>query len=92
MLEHIGQTMESTMAQYGIYEAKTKLAELVKKVGKGERITITNRGEPVAELVPAVSRTDKQIREAINGLKAMRRGKMTQAQFHEWRSKGRRNG
>jgi len=36
----------------GIYEAKTKLANLVHLVEQGQTVTITNRGRPVADLVP----------------------------------------
>ena len=41
------------MASVGAYEAKTKLSELLARVEKGERITITRHGQPIAELVPA---------------------------------------
>ena len=34
----------------GAYEAETKLSALLKKVDKGEVVTITRRGKPVAEL------------------------------------------
>lgn len=36
----------------GTYEAKTHLPKLLEKVAKGERITITRHGLPVAMLVP----------------------------------------
>jgi prevent-host-death family protein len=36
----------------GAYEAKTKLPEYLRKVIAGERFTITQRGQPVAELIP----------------------------------------
>lgn len=35
------------------YEAKTKLPELLRCVQAGNRYTITLRGKPVADLVPA---------------------------------------
>ena len=44
------------MREYGVYEAKTKLADLIKQVQQGERVTITNRSEPVADLVPSAGR------------------------------------
>ena len=78
------------MREYGVYEAKTKLAELIKQVQQGERVTITNRGEPVAELVPSASRAARQTREAIAAIKAMRSGSIDQAQFEEMRARGRR--
>jgi len=40
------------MRVVGAYEAKTHLPRLLDEVAKGERITITKRGKPVAELVP----------------------------------------
>jgi prevent-host-death family protein len=36
----------------GTFEAKTHLTRLLGRVAKGERIVITNRGRPVAMLVP----------------------------------------
>ena len=36
----------------GTFEAKTHLTKLLDRVSKGERIVITNRGTPVAMLVP----------------------------------------
>jgi antitoxin (DNA-binding transcriptional repressor) of toxin-antitoxin stability system len=38
--------------EIGLFEAKTKLSELVRKVDQGERFTITVRGRVVAELGP----------------------------------------
>jgi len=36
--------------QVGSYEAKTRLPELLRDVARGDRITITVHGRPVAEL------------------------------------------
>lgn len=38
--------------EVGIFETKTHLSEIIRKVGAGERFIITKRGEPVAELRP----------------------------------------
>jgi prevent-host-death family protein len=40
------------MDSIGTFEAKTHLTRLLERVAKGERIVITNRGKPVAMLVP----------------------------------------
>lgn len=40
------------METVGAYEAKTHLPKLLKRVLKGERITITKHGVPVAVLQP----------------------------------------
>ena len=39
----------------GIFEAKTKLSELLEKVLTGEDVVITKRGNAVARLVPMAS-------------------------------------
>lgn len=38
--------------EIGAYEAKTKLPEILRLVEKGESFTITNRGRPIAEIIP----------------------------------------
>lgn len=40
------------MRSIGAYEAKTHLPRLLDEVARGERITITKHGMPVAVLVP----------------------------------------
>jgi prevent-host-death family protein len=59
----------------GSYEAKTHLSQLLDRVAKGEEITITRHGKPVAILVPAdhVSRRP-EISEVIEQLRAFRKG------------------
>jgi prevent-host-death family protein len=41
------------MRKVGLFEAKQKLSELVKRASRGERIGITRRGKLEAEIVPA---------------------------------------
>ena len=38
--------------QYSIYDAKAKLSELIRFVKKSGRVTITERGKPVAQVIP----------------------------------------
>ena len=38
--------------EIGIRDAKTRLSEVIRQVQRGQRFTITIRGEPVAQLVP----------------------------------------
>ena len=57
--------------EIGSYDAKTKLPEILRRVEAGERFTITNRGKPVADLVPSQSGSDLRVEGAIaNILKA----------------------
>jgi prevent-host-death family protein len=39
----------------GSYETKTHLADVLRRVREGQGFTITQRGEPVADLLPAGS-------------------------------------
>ena len=41
------------MKEVAVYEAKTRLSELLAEVERGEQVTITRRGVPVARLVAA---------------------------------------
>lgn len=49
------------MIKANVHEAKTNLSKLLVKVAEGERVVITNRGTPVAELSkPKVNTIKKQ--------------------------------
>ena len=58
----------------GAYEAKTHLAELLRWVEKGERVTITKHGHPVAELVPASDERRRRVAESIAKLEEFPNG------------------
>ena len=61
------------MSQVGAYAAKTHLAQLLDRAERGERITITRHGRPVAELVPVGhTAADRSVAEAVDGLLAFR--------------------
>lgn len=51
--------------EVGSYEAKTHLPELLERVRRGERITITKRGKPIAELRPVHAADPAALREAL---------------------------
>ena len=57
----------------GAYEAKTTLPKLLEEVDKGESITITKHGVPVAKLVPVDAVDHGKVAEAIEALKRWRR-------------------
>jgi prevent-host-death family protein len=56
--------------EVGAYEAKTRLPELLRAVKAGKRFTITNRGEPIADLVPSTEAGRGNPREAIEKFRA----------------------
>ncbi|MGC8493838.1 MAG: type II toxin-antitoxin system Phd/YefM family antitoxin [Syntrophobacteraceae bacterium] len=63
------------MKTVGAYEAKTHLPRLLELVSKGEKITITKHGEPVAILQPADPSKGTPVREVIEQLKQFRAGR-----------------
>lgn len=76
--------------QVGAYEAKSRFSELLQDVARGERITITLRGEPIAELAPA-RRAPKEAADAVAAMKAFNRIKgLDPATVREWIEEGRR--
>jgi prevent-host-death family protein len=55
----------------GVFEAKTRLSELLELAATGERIVVTKRGVPCATIGPPPTRED-QIRDFIEFAKVMR--------------------
>jgi prevent-host-death family protein len=63
------------MLEIGAFEAKNRLAALLDAVERGEEVTITRRGKPVAKLVRHESAIDRsKAMEAAEQLRAMRKG------------------
>jgi prevent-host-death family protein len=58
--------------EIGAYKAKTHLPELIERVRRGERITITKHGKPVAELRPVTPAEPEALREAFARLDTSR--------------------
>jgi prevent-host-death family protein len=57
----------------GSYQAKTHLPSLLDRVAKGERITITKNGKPVAQLVPVQQAVAPDIRSVIKQMRAFQK-------------------
>ena len=57
------------MHTVGSYEAKTHLSRLLEMVAKGESITITKHGVPIARLVPASDDAKPQPAKVIDELR-----------------------
>ncbi len=63
------------MKTVGAFQAKTQLSQLLDQVEKGEAITITRHGRPVAVLAPvAPSRTPKTGEQWLSEMKRLRKG------------------
>jgi prevent-host-death family protein len=62
------------MKAIGAFEAKTHLSELLERVSRGEKITITRHGVPAALLVPVTEMAPKLThQEVIEGMRALRK-------------------
>jgi len=81
----------------GAFDAKTHLSALLDRLEKGEEITITRRGVPVARLVPVRAAPDQaailKASEALRLLRAQiaaRGERFTWDELREMRDEGRR--
>jgi prevent-host-death family protein len=61
------------MKQIRVYEAKTQLPRLLDEVERGESVTITRRGRPVARLI-AVLGPPRGVDDAIAAIREFRKG------------------
>jgi prevent-host-death family protein len=94
-----GLQEESAVAnEVGAYEARTHFSALLARVQKGERVTITKHGVPIAELVPAAVGVQRavagaptmSVEEAIAKLKEFRKGvRLDGLTIRELREEGR---
>lgn len=55
---------------YSIYEAKAKLSEIIRRVKNRRAVTITDRGEPVARVVPIDSGSNQSLESRLKELKS----------------------
>lgn len=61
------------MLEVGAYEAKTNFSRLLERVEKGERITLTRHGRPVAMLMPVEEKRPPE--DVVRELREFRRGR-----------------
>jgi len=60
------------MDEVGAFEAKTHLPKLLDRVERGESVTITRHGRPVAQLVPCVRGGGDRAVAAVRRIAALR--------------------
>ncbi len=61
------------MDEVGAFEAKTHLPKLLDRVERGESVTITRHGRPVAQLVPCVRGGGDRALAAVRRIAALRK-------------------
>jgi len=74
----------------GAYEAKTHFYALLDRVARGEQITITKHGRPVARLVPIADADVERRRAAIARIKELRKGQTLGVPVKQLIEEGRR--
>jgi prevent-host-death family protein len=83
------------MRTVGSYEAKTHLPRLLSQVEKGETITITKRGKPIAVLSPAQAISEQDVSAVIAQFRASgkeharKHGSLTAREIKEMIEEGR---
>lgn len=78
--------------EIGSFNAKARLSELLQEVKRGQRYTITLRGQPIADLVPSHSSNSHE--DALTAVKVMRKIEKIRGvsgeTLVEWIAEGRR--
>ncbi len=78
------------MITVGAFDAKTRLSELLDAVERGDVVTITRHGRPVAELRRAGPAPPLPLREALVEARALRAGvRATGEEIEDWIEEGR---
>ncbi|MGS2716683.1 type II toxin-antitoxin system Phd/YefM family antitoxin [Eionea flava] len=74
----------------GSYEAKTKLPEILRRVESGEAFTITNRGKPIADVIPSRSNDKQRTKTAIANIMQAKKHKISDDLLNELRGADRK--
>ena len=82
------------MKEVALFEAKTRLSELLDAVEQGEQVVITRRGHPVATLVATSGRRAaagrrQKVAAALERLAARRRGVTLEGDIRDIAAEGR---
>jgi len=78
------------LEEIGSYDAKTKLPEILRRVESGEAFTITNRGKPVADLIPSRAKDRVKAKSAIDNLLKMKKHKISDDELKDLIAEGRK--
>ena len=78
------------LEEIGSYDAKTKLSELLRRVEAGESFTITNRGKPVADVVPSRTRNLSKTQAVITNILAAKKHPVADEDLDKLKEAGRK--
>ena len=78
------------LKEIGSYDAKTKLPEILRRVEAGESFTITNRGKPVADVVPSQNDNRLKTQATIDNILAAKKHVVSDEALAQLKSIGRK--
>ncbi len=78
------------LEEIGSYDAKTKLPEILRRVEGGEAFTITNRGKPIADLIPSRVGDQQKTEAAINNILKAKKHKVSDEILDSLKESGRK--
>ncbi|MFT5548094.1 MAG: prevent-host-death family protein [Candidatus Azotimanducaceae bacterium] len=78
------------LKEIGSYEAKTKLPEILRRVEAGETFTITNRGKPIADVVPSRSSNKLKTEAAIANILRAKKLRISDEVLSDLKDSGRK--
>ena len=82
--------MEQQDIEVGSFEAKTHLAEILRRAESGETFIVLRRGKPVARIVPIISEPVDELKSTIKELGRIRAGIEGTVNIRELIEEGRR--
>ena len=71
------------LEEIGSYDAKTKLPEILRRVETGESFTITNRGKPIADLIPSSASDRLKAESAIHNILKAKKHKISDSDLNK---------
>lgn len=78
------------MTTIGAYEAKTHLPRLLAAAERGDTITITRHGKPIARIVPVGNAGAQDVEELVEEMREARRGRTLGGSVKDLIEEGRR--
>ncbi|MCW8963857.1 MAG: type II toxin-antitoxin system prevent-host-death family antitoxin [Gammaproteobacteria bacterium] len=78
------------LEKIGSYDAKTRLPEILRRVESGEAFTITNRGRPVADLIPSRAGDQQKAVAAIDNILSAKKHRVSGVLLDELKVSGRK--
>jgi prevent-host-death family protein len=85
-----GEKMKTQDIEVGSFEAKTHLAEILRRAEGGETFVVLRRGKPVARIVPVISEPADDLKRTIEELGRIRAGIEGTVNIRELIEEGRR--